>query len=158
MFEIEYNFVNEQGEKIYTILSPEPLTVMVQKNIENGIYKLTDVSNDYAFEMFAYTEMVLVELYSKQLFWAYEYKKPENVLQRAKEGKKEYFSNLAFDKRREIYPDYKLTNASLGVYDIETTEATKKLIADCRNEYYRVCEQIDNATNLDELKQIEFNV
>lgn len=62
-----------------------------------------------------------------------------------------YFSDLAFAKRRELIPDYKLNNTTLGVYDEEISNSYRQTIKAFRNEFYRLKEEIESASKLTEL-------
>jgi hypothetical protein len=74
-----------------------------------------------------------------------------------KESKIEYFSQLAFDKRSEIIPDYKLINASLGIYDEIETASIKAITASFRTEFYRLKALVESANNENELNSIVDN-
>lgn len=60
----------------------------------------------------------------------------------------EKFSKESFNKRAEIYPDYKLINAALGIYDTTEAAKIKKLCKDFRDEYYRLKSEVEKG-NLD---------
>ncbi len=64
-----------------------------------------------------------------------------------KEEKLQYYSDLSFSKRQTLLPDYKLVNASLGIYPTETTNSYKTLVENFRTEFYRIKSIIDEATD-----------
>ena len=73
------------------------------------------------------------------------------------EKKIEYFSQLAFDERAKILPEYKLINASLGVYDATETARIKGIVEHYRNEFYRLEALCKQAKSVEELELIEAN-
>jgi hypothetical protein len=78
-------------------------------------------------------------------------------LEELKASKIEYFSQLAFDKRSEILPEYKLINASLGVYTNEETLQIKSIVESFRTEFYRLKALVESAINETELNSIVDN-
>ena len=78
-------------------------------------------------------------------------------LEELKASKIEYFSQLAFDKRSEILPEYKLINASLGVYTNEETLQIKSIVESFRTEFYRLKSLCESAFNETELNSIVDN-
>ena len=68
-----------------------------------------------------------------------------------------YFSQLAFDERAKILPEYKLINASLGVYDATETARIKGIVEAFRTEYYRLEALCKQAKSVEELELIEAN-
>ena len=78
-------------------------------------------------------------------------------LEELKASKIEYFSQLAFDKRSEIMPEYKLINASLGIYDETETANIKAITESFRAEFYRLKALCESATNEEELNNITDN-
>ena len=81
----------------------------------------------------------------------------EPTLQELKEQKILEYSQLAFDIRRELIPDYKIDNAALGIYDEIETNRIKSIIQAFRNEFYRLKALVDNANTIEELNSIEHN-
>ncbi len=69
----------------------------------------------------------------------------------------EYYSQLAFDKRRELIPDYKLRNAALGVYEPDQTASFRETVNAYRTEFYKIRARIDKADSLTKLKRIREN-
>jgi len=72
-----------------------------------------------------------------------------------KARKIEYFNQLSFELRNNILPDYKLTNASLGVYAEQTSGQYLSLIQNFRTEFYRLKDLIENAESVEEVNCIE---
>ncbi len=64
------------------------------------------------------------------------------------------FSNLSFQKREKLIPDYKLQNASLGVYDEQKIENYRKTISAFRAEFKRIESKIKEAKNSEEIEKI----
>ena len=75
----------------------------------------------------------------------------------AKSAKIEYFNQLSFELRNNILPDYKLANASLGVYDENTIIQYSSLIQAFREEFYRLKALIENAESIEEVNNIQAN-
>lgn len=67
----------------------------------------------------------------------------------------DYFSNLSFQMRERVVPDYKLQNAVLGVYDEKTLASYRTTIQRFRDEFYRLKEAIESAKTLEELKAVK---
>lgn len=65
-------------------------------------------------------------------------------------------SQLSFDKRNEVLPDYKLINAGLGIYSETEKQNIVSKVQAYRNEYYRIKSLIDNATTLAECEAVVF--
>jgi len=68
----------------------------------------------------------------------------------------EYFSNMAFMKRRELIPDHKLQNAALGVYDEQTVANIKTTVGGFRDEFHRIeglIKKAKNARTIDAIKE-----
>lgn len=70
---------------------------------------------------------------------------------------KQHFSDLSFEKRTALLPDYKLSNAGLGVYDAATTASILNTVTAFRDEYYRLEGLIDTATTIADLVAIAEN-
>ncbi len=79
------------------------------------------------------------------------------TLDELKQQKIEYFSQLAFDERAKILPEYKLINASLGVYDATETARIRAIAEAFRAEYYRLEALCKQAKTAEELEAIEAN-
>ncbi|MCK4817344.1 hypothetical protein KA005_16360 [bacterium] len=67
----------------------------------------------------------------------------------------ENLSLLTFQKRRELIPDYKLINASIGLYDKREISNLRATVKSFRDEFYRIKAQIDESKNLQEIEAIE---
>ena len=78
-------------------------------------------------------------------------------LDELKQQRINYFSQLAFDERAKILPEYKLINASLGVYDATETARIKAIVEAFRTEYYRLEALCKQAKSVEELELIEAN-
>ncbi len=68
-----------------------------------------------------------------------------------------YFSDLSFQVRDQLIPNYKLQNALLGVYDKKTLSNYRLTIESFRKEFYRLKKSIEDAKTLEALKTIEPN-
>ena len=79
------------------------------------------------------------------------------TLDEVRANKINYFSQLAFDERAKILPEYKLINASLGVYDATETARIKAIVEAFRTEFYRLKALCENANTTNELELIEAN-
>ena len=79
------------------------------------------------------------------------------TLDEVRANKISYFSQLAFDERAKILPEYKLINASLGVYDATETARIKGIVEAFRTEYYRLEALCKQANSIEELNNIEAN-
>jgi hypothetical protein len=64
-------------------------------------------------------------------------------------------SKAAFELRAKLIPDYKLQNATLGVYDDERVEAYRATVAAFRAEVKRLEGAIEKAKTLQELREIK---
>ena len=67
------------------------------------------------------------------------------------------FSMLSFEQRTELIPDYKLQNASLGVYDEQRMESFRKTIEAFRTEFKRLESKVKAAKNAKEIEKIKPN-
>ena len=79
------------------------------------------------------------------------------TLDEVRANKIQYFSQLAFDERAKVLPEYKLINASLGVYDATETARIKSIVEAFRTEYYRLEALCKQAKSVEELELIEAN-
>lgn len=61
-------------------------------------------------------------------------------------------SAIAFEKRQELIPDYKLANSAIDIYEDKTLESYKATIQAFREEYYRLKTAIENANTIDEIE------
>ena len=69
----------------------------------------------------------------------------------------QYFSNKAFELREIICPEYKLINASLGLYDETETANIKSIVTQFRTEFYRLKTLVEKATTIQEIEMITDN-
>jgi hypothetical protein len=79
------------------------------------------------------------------------------TLDEVKQRKVQYFSDLAFQKRETVVPDYKLQNALFGIYDAQTTANYKATIEAFRAEFYRLKAFVEQAKTLEKLDAITEN-
>ena len=77
------------------------------------------------------------------------------TLDEIKQQKKDHFSALALQRRKEILPDHKIQNALMGIYDDRVLAAYKKTIETFRTQFHRLEELIDNAGTLEEIDKIK---
>jgi hypothetical protein len=68
-----------------------------------------------------------------------------------------YYSDLAFQLRRAVIPDYKMQNAALGVYDESETTAIRNTVKAFRDEFYRLKSVIEKARSIKALKDVTPN-
>jgi len=76
------------------------------------------------------------------------------TLQEYKKAKIEEMSNLSFNLRQKVVPDYKVQNALLGLYDDSVMRKIRQLCYDFRVEYYRLDSSIKNAKTELEIDEI----
>ena len=87
----------------------------------------------------------------------------EITLGNYKEQKIEEMSNLSFEKRRVLLPDYKLTNAALkdefdnSIYDKTTINIIFNTVEAFRDEYYRLHDAIELADSVESIDEIIAN-
>lgn len=74
------------------------------------------------------------------------------TLEETKASAIKYFSDLSFELRRALIPDYQLQNAALGVYDEQRTAAIRDTVKAFRDEFYRLKTAIEQARSLKALK------
>ncbi len=79
------------------------------------------------------------------------------TLAEAKLNKIVYFSELAFELRLQILPEYKLINASLGIYDEAETLAITTIVNEFRTEYYRLKALVEACSTVEEVGLIQAN-
>ena len=63
-------------------------------------------------------------------------------------------SDMAFERRRKLVPDYKLQNAALGVYDEQTLADYKRTIQVFRDEVHRIEALVEQAQTIGEIEAI----
>jgi hypothetical protein len=80
---------------------------------------------------------------------------PVLTLEETKEQTIARFSRESFSVRMSIYPDYKLTNAALGVYGETERESAAQLVQAYRDEFYRLKGLVDAAETVDAVAEIE---
>lgn len=76
------------------------------------------------------------------------------TLAEVKQRKIEYFSNLAFEKRSSILPDYKLQNALFGIYGKQTATNYRDTVRAFRDEFYRLQALVEQAKTFDEIEAV----
>jgi len=76
------------------------------------------------------------------------------TLQEYKKAKIEEMSNLSFNLRQKVVPDYKVQNALIGLYDDSVMRKIRQLCYDFRVEYYRLDSSIKNAKTELEIDEI----
>ncbi len=69
----------------------------------------------------------------------------------------DHYSEMSFELREELIPEYKLTNASLGLYDESEKADMTATVEAFRNEFYRIKELIENATSAEVVHAITEN-
>ena len=79
------------------------------------------------------------------------------TLDEVRDSKIQYFSQLAFNERAKLLPEYMLVNASMGVYDATETARIKGIVETFRTEYYRLEALCKQAKSIEELEGIEDN-
>lgn len=68
-----------------------------------------------------------------------------------------HLSELAFEERRKIIPDYKLQNAALGVYGAADAANYRETVQTFRSEFKRLQALVMSAESATELEAIEAN-
>jgi len=81
----------------------------------------------------------------------------EPDLSELKAQQKRLYSDMAFEIRSELVPDYKLINAGLGIYSEADVIKFRNYITAFRTEFYRLSVLIDGATTKEELDLINDN-
>ena len=76
-------------------------------------------------------------------------------LEARKRDRVEHFSRLALQERQRILPDYKLQNASLGIYDERRTANYRATVQAFRDEFHRLEALVHQARSATELQAIE---
>ena len=76
-------------------------------------------------------------------------------LEEYKRLKIEYFSRLAFEKRAEILPEYKIQNAALGVYNKQKTEEIKNTILSFKQEFKTIKGEVESAKTADDVDKVK---
>ena len=110
--------------------------------------KLTDEQSDF-YELHRCSLQEVLNLKLNEIYTP--------TLDEVRANKISYFSQLAFDERAKILPEYKLINASLGVYDATETNRIKAIVEAFRTEYYRLEALCKQAKSVEELEGIEAN-
>lgn len=78
----------------------------------------------------------------------------ESELLAEKIQRREKISREAFIERHKVYPDYKLQNASLGVYGEQEKKQAVALVQAYRSEYDRCSELISKAQTTKEVREV----
>lgn len=76
-------------------------------------------------------------------------------LEEIKASKINYFAQLSMECREKLVPDYKLFNASLGIYDEATTTVIKNKVIAFRNEFYRLESLVNASKTKEEVESIK---
>jgi hypothetical protein len=79
------------------------------------------------------------------------------TLDEVKQRKIQYFSDLAFEKRRLILPDYKLQNALFGIYGKQPATNYRDTVLAFRDEFYRLKALVEQAKSFDEIEAVAEN-
>ncbi|PTQ91920.1 hypothetical protein C8R30_12724 [Nitrosomonas nitrosa] len=103
--------------------------------------------------LFSVTPSNLDDVYANTEW--YDITEESNKLDYIKPALIDYFSNLSFQIRGQLVPEYKLQNAVLGVYDEKTLASYRATIQRFRDEFYRIKEAIESAKTLEELKSVK---
>jgi hypothetical protein len=67
----------------------------------------------------------------------------------------DYHSALAFSKRRELIPDYKLENAALGIYEEGVVGDLRATVKAFRDEFYRIKTEIEKSKTADDVEAVK---
>lgn len=76
-------------------------------------------------------------------------------LEDVKEGAIEHYSALAFGRRAELIPEYKLQNAALGVYEESVVAQYRDTVKAFRDEFYRIKGEIEKAKKVEDIERIQ---
>ena len=68
--------------------------------------------------------------------------------------KVDYYSRMSFENRERLIPEYKLVNASLGIYDEAETHKIQNIVISFRNEFYRLKTLCEACTSIEQLDSI----
>ena len=79
------------------------------------------------------------------------------TLEEVKASQINHFSNRAFELREIICPEYKLINASLGIYSEIESANIKRIVEEFRAEFYRLKTLVESATTIQEIEMITDN-
>ena len=79
------------------------------------------------------------------------------TIEEVKQSKINHFSNRAFELREIICPEYKLINASLGIYSEIESANIKRVVEEFRAEFYRLKTLVESATTIQEIETITDN-
>lgn len=79
------------------------------------------------------------------------------TLAEARERKLRSFSNLSLALRKNIFPDYKLQNAALGLYDEEKVKTIRDTVQAFRKEYQRLKKEVSKKRSIQAVDAIEAN-
>jgi hypothetical protein len=86
--------------------------------------------------------------------WNTESHEWEFDLQSCKIDAINYVSGMSFSLRQALLPEYKLMNASLGVYPENEKAAYLSLVLSFRNEFYRLKSLIESVSTAQEINAI----
>lgn len=128
--------------------------------IENEIipYEIEIDKALYSYEKFTDEQASFYEKYKCSLQEVLNMKLHEPYvpsLEEVRENKIQWFSQLAFNKREAIIPQYRIDNAIYGIYGEEEIVRIRRIIQDFRLEFYRLKGLCESATTINELNSIE---
>lgn len=118
--------------------------------LDNDLYNYQKLTHEQGLFYREYPNASIGEILNMELNPIYE-----PTLEVLKSQRIDTFSRMAFDIRNTIYPDYKLTNASLGLYDQITTNKIILTTKAFRDEFYRLKSLVENASSKEELNSIQ---
>lgn len=84
--------------------------------------------------------------------------KVQPSLDDVKQSKIQYFSSISFEYREQVLPEYKMVNAGLGIYNAEEVARIVDIVKKYREEYYRCKTAVEQATTIEQIEAIEYNV
>lgn len=118
--------------------------------LDSNLYNHPKLTQEQGFFYKAHPKASISEILAMQLDPVYE-----PTLEALKLQQIDNFSRMAFDLRDAIYPDYKLVNTSLGLYDQATTNKIVACVKAFRDEFYRLKSLIEVANSKEELYAIQ---
>ena len=118
--------------------------------LDNDLYNHQKLTHEQGLFYREYPNASIDEILDMELNPVYE-----PTLEVLKSQRIDMFSRMAFDIRNTIYPDYKLINAGLGLYDQITTDKIILTTKAFRDEFYRLKSLVENASSKEELNSIQ---
>lgn len=82
-------------------------------------------------------------------------KEEQLTLDEIREERIIYYSNLSFDLREELVPDYRLENAALGIYDEQRTADYRATVLAFKQEFQRLRGLIEEAKKPSDIEKIK---